>query len=140
MTGSDNYRLDDGTTVRFLLAGAGQPAFEDDDSADGLGPVIPVGRRGEAVAAVAASALRSTLKPLGPLVQEVHDAMSAVPTPPTEITVTFGVQLSQDLKLGIVNGNGQAHLTVTATWSPQAAVATPRADDLQPDGDSSAAT
>jgi len=123
MTGAENYHLDDGTTVRFLLADAGQPAFEDDDSADGLGPVIPVGRRGEAVAAVAAGALRGTLRPLGSLVQEVHDAMSAVPTPPTEITVTFGVQLSQDLKLGIVNGNGQAHLTVTATWSPDAVAA-----------------
>ncbi|WP_327315834.1 CU044_2847 family protein [Streptomyces sp. NBC_01235] len=140
MTGSENYLLDDGTTVRFLLAGAGQPAFADDDSADGLGPVVPVGRRGEAVATVAADVLRSTLRPLGPLVQEVHDAMSAVPTPPTEITVTFGVQLGQDLKLGIVNGSGQAHLTVTATWSPETAVATPPAGDPRADGNSPAAT
>ncbi|CAM5582681.1 hypothetical protein SALBM311S_05658 [Streptomyces alboniger] len=139
MTGSENYRLDDETTVRFLLADAGRPAFEDDDTADGLGPVVPVGRRGEAVAAVAAGALRGTLRPLGSLVQEVHDAMSGVPTPPTEITVTFGVQLSQDLKLGIVNGNGQAHLTVTATWSPDAAATPPRVDD-QPDGGGSAVT
>ncbi|MET4926919.1 CU044_2847 family protein [Streptomyces sp. PSRA5] len=134
MTDSENYHLDDGTTVRFLLADAGQPAFGDDGSADGLGPVIPVGRRGAAVAAVAANALRGTLRPLGPLVQEVHDAVSAVPTPPTEIAVTFGVQLSQDLKLGIVNGNGQAHLTVTATWSPATASPAPRADDHQPTG------
>ncbi|MGW2545603.1 CU044_2847 family protein [Kitasatospora sp. NPDC001574] len=42
-------------------------------------------------------------------------------------TVTFGVQLTQDLKLGIVNGNGQAHLTVTASWSPEQAAPTPPA-------------
>ncbi|MFD4022293.1 CU044_2847 family protein [Streptomyces sp. NPDC058576] len=69
-------------------------------------------------AAIAVDVLRNTLKPLGPLVQEVHDAVSAGPTPPNEVAVTFGVQLGQDLKLGIVNGNGQAHLTVTATWKP----------------------
>ncbi len=86
----------------------------------GIGPIVPVARRGQAVAAVAAEMLRSTLQPLGPLVQEVHDAVTAGPTPPAEVAVTFGVQLGQDLKLGIVNGSGQAHLTVTATWKPGA--------------------
>ncbi|MFJ6756257.1 CU044_2847 family protein [Streptomyces sp. NPDC091273] len=119
MTGSENFHLNDGTTVRFLLTNAGPPAHKDEDLADGLGPIVPVGRRADAVAAVAADALRSTLRPLGTLVQEVHAAMTTVPTPPTEITVTFGIQLTQDLKLGIVNGNGQAHLTVTASWSPE---------------------
>ncbi|MEU3317002.1 CU044_2847 family protein [Streptomyces sp. NPDC006656] len=65
--------------------------------------------------------LRSTLKPLGALVREVHSSMTSVPVPPTEITVTFGIQLTQDLQLGIVTGNNQAHLTVTAGWSPPAA-------------------
>ncbi|MFJ4771028.1 CU044_2847 family protein [Streptomyces uncialis] len=119
MTASESIRLDDGTTVRFLLTDAGPPASNHNGPADGLGPVVPVGRRRDAVAAIATDALRSTLTPLGTLVQEVHSAMTTVPTPPTDITVTFGVQLTQDLKLGIVNGNGQAHLTVTATWSPQ---------------------
>ncbi|WP_405681151.1 hypothetical protein OG239_00460 [Streptomyces sp. NBC_00868] len=121
MTGSENFHLDDGTTVRFLLTNASPPASKNDAPADGLGPVVPVGRRGDAVAAIAADALRGTLRPLGTLVQEVHAAMTTVPTPPTEITVTFGIQLTQDLKLGIVNGNGQAHLTVTASWSPESA-------------------
>ncbi|MEU8434751.1 CU044_2847 family protein [Streptomyces sp. NPDC029216] len=62
--------------------------------------------------------MRSTLKPLGALVREVHSSMTSVPVPPTEITVTFGIQLTQDLQLGIVNGNNQAHLTVTAGWTP----------------------
>ncbi|KUN57922.1 hypothetical protein AQJ46_45260 [Streptomyces canus] len=118
MTGSQEFRLEDGTTVRFLLAGEGPPALEEDDVPDGIGPLVPVARRGQAIAAVAADVLRSTLKPLGPLVQEVHDAVSAGATPPTEVAVTFGVQLGQDLKLGIANGSGQAHLTVTATWKP----------------------
>ncbi|WP_331738623.1 CU044_2847 family protein [Streptomyces sp. NBC_01276] len=118
MTASENVTLDDGTTVRFLLADVSPPASKRDDPVDGLGPLVPVGRRGDAVAAIAADALRSTLRPLGALVQEVHSAMVTVPAPPTEITVTFGIQLNQDLKLGIVSGNGQAHLTVTASWSP----------------------
>ncbi|APY90061.1 hypothetical protein DCW30_18110 [Streptomyces alfalfae] len=104
---------DDGTTVRFVLAEATAPA------ASGMSPAVPVSRRERNLAPLAADALRSTLKPLGPLVQEVHDAVSAAPTPPDEITVTFGVQVGQDLKLGIVNGSGQAHLTVTATWRPE---------------------
>jgi hypothetical protein len=138
MTALESHHLDDGTTVRFLLADARQSASEYEAPTDGLGPVIPVGRRREAVAAVAANALRNTLKPLGPLVQEVHDAVTAVGTPPAEITVTFGVQLSQDLKLGIVNGNGQAHLTITATWSPQEAPSPgPRAGAPHTDRDSS---
>ncbi|MEV0122121.1 CU044_2847 family protein [Streptomyces sp. NPDC050703] len=107
--------LDDGTTVRFILSEAAGPVT------NGMGPAVPVSRRGRSLAPLAADALRTTLKPLGPLVQEVHDAVSAAPTPPDEITVTFGVQVGQDLKLGIVNGSGQAHLTVAATWRPERA-------------------
>ncbi|MBD9702079.1 MULTISPECIES: CU044_2847 family protein [Streptomyces] len=121
MTGAQEFPLDDGTTVRFLVSGAGEGHLgQEEDFPDGLGPPIPVARRGEAVAAIATDVLRTTLKPLGSLVQEVHDAVNAGPTPPTEVAVTFGVQLGQDLKLGIVNGSGQAHLTVTATWKPGA--------------------
>ncbi|MFE9967530.1 CU044_2847 family protein [Streptomyces sp. NPDC005525] len=118
MTDSQEFRLDDGTTVRFVVAGEDQPALEEGDFRDGIGPLVPVARRGQAVVTFAADALRNALKPLGPLVQEVHDAVNAGPTPPSEVAVTFGVQLGQDLKLGIVNGSGQAHLTVTATWKP----------------------
>lgn len=120
MTSTQEFSLDDGTTVRFLVSGESRPAQEKADAVGGIGPIVPVARRGQAVAAVAAEMLRSTLQPLGPLVQEVHDAVTAGPTPPAEVAVTFGVQLGQDLKLGIVNGSGQAHLTVTATWKPGA--------------------
>ncbi|QKW06907.1 hypothetical protein HUT18_11400 [Streptomyces sp. NA04227] len=120
MTGSQEFRLDDATTVRFLLAEEDRSAQEREDSSDAMGPLDPVARRGQAVADVAVAVLRTTLQPLGPVIQEVHDAVTAGPTPPAEVTVTFGVQLGQDLKLGIVNGNGQAHLTVTATWKPEA--------------------
>ncbi|MYX33428.1 MULTISPECIES: CU044_2847 family protein [unclassified Streptomyces] len=120
MTDSQEFSLDDSTTVRFVVAGEAQPGLEEADSSGDIGPLVPVARRGPAIAAVAADVLRNTLKPLGPLVQEVHDAVMAGPTPPTEVAVTFGVQLGQDLKLGIVNGSGQAHLTVTATWKPGA--------------------
>lgn len=114
--------FDDGTAVRFLLAPAaatGQPSAQDDDLPEGMGRAVPVATGGRAaVANLAAGTLRGALRPLGPLLQEVHDVASSVPDPPSELSVTFGVQVGQDLKLGIVGGNGQAHLTVTASWKP----------------------
>ncbi|MFD7131264.1 CU044_2847 family protein [Streptomyces sp. NPDC059894] len=120
MSTSINTALDDGTPVRFLLGpAAGVPAVSaDDDRPAGMGRAVPVGAGGAAVANLAAGALRGALRPLGPLLQEVHDSVRGVPDPPDELSVTFGVQVGQDLKLGIVGGNGQAHLTVTATWKP----------------------
>ena len=112
--------FDDGTPVRFLLSPAppGAASGPDDDLPEGMGTVVPVaaGRRG--VADFATGALRSALAPLGVLLQEVHGTVTAVPEPPSEMSVTFGVQVGHDLKFGIVSGNGQAHLTVTATWQP----------------------
>ncbi|MFE9823942.1 CU044_2847 family protein [Streptomyces sp. NPDC005791] len=105
--------LEDGTAVRFVLEEEISPVT------NGMSPAVPVSRPGRTAPALATNALRATLKPLGPLVQGVHDAISTASTPPSEITVTFGVQVGQDLKLGIVNGSGQAHLTVTATWRPE---------------------
>lgn len=149
MAHSAEIQFQDGTPVRFLLAPeatdeheyeyehveedvAADEEAEEEDLPDGMGPSVPVARgnprraqrrrrpAGEVVADVATTALRGTLRPLGPLLQEVHDAVSAAPQPPSEITVTLGVQVGQDLKLGIVGGTGKAHLTVTATWSPAA--------------------
>jgi hypothetical protein len=115
-----NAELEDGTPVRFLLAPAvGAPAPRvDDDRPEGMGRAVPVATGGGAVASLAAGALRGALRPLGPLLQEVHDSVRDVADPPDELSVTFGVQVGQDLKLGIVGGNGQAHLTVTASWKP----------------------
>ncbi|QOV36114.1 hypothetical protein IM697_39895 [Streptomyces ferrugineus] len=115
--------FDDGTPLRFLLAPAAAapepPTPGDDDLPEGMGRAVPVATGGSrTVAQLATGALRAALKPLGPLLQEVHDAASAVPDPPSELSVTFGFQVGQDLKLGIVGGNGQAHLTVTASWKP----------------------
>lgn len=121
MTGMDDsqdFALSDGTTVRFLVEPAGRPVADAEGAPDGIGPLVPVARRRRADATVAA-ALRTTLRPLGSLVQDVHDAVTTGATPPAEVSVTFGVQLGHDLRLGIVSGNGQAHLTVTATWAPE---------------------
>ena len=119
MSTSSDAEFDDGTPVRFVLAPtAAAPVRRDSDLPEGMGRAVPVATGGGAVAAVAAGALRAALKPLGPLLQEVHDAVRAVPDPPGELSVTFGVQVGQDLKLGIVGGNGQAHLTITASWKP----------------------
>ncbi|MGW7338097.1 CU044_2847 family protein [Streptomyces sp. NPDC054808] len=125
MSTTPDLTLDDGSPVRFLLAPAdGTPAAPvDDDLPEGMGRAVPVARGTGTVARFAAGALRGALSPLGPLIQEVHDAATAVPDPPTELSVTFGVQVGQDLKLGIVGGTGTAHLTVTASWSPTAPAA-----------------
>ncbi|MEU6665751.1 CU044_2847 family protein [Streptomyces sp. NPDC046727] len=120
MSTSPDFALSDGTPVRFLLTpGPGAaPAPPDDDLPEGMGRAVPVGAGGRAVANFAAEALRGALRPIGPLLHEVHAAARAVPEPPTELTVTFGVQVGQDLKFGIVGAAGQAHLTVTASWKP----------------------
>ncbi|MDH2390746.1 CU044_2847 family protein [Streptomyces sp. HNM0663] len=124
--------LADGTSVRFEAtavtpgtpahpagdthpAGAADPA--DEDLPDGMGRSVPVSR-GRGAAAFAVDTLRTALRPLGPLLQEVHDAVVASDAPPQEVNVTFGVQVGHDLKLGIVGGSGQAHITVSATWQP----------------------
>ncbi|WP_134654383.1 CU044_2847 family protein [Streptomyces sp. H23] len=129
MSTTPDLTLEDGSPVRFLLAPAdGTPAApSDDDLPEGMGRAVPVARGTGTVARFAAGALRGALSPLGPLIQEVHDAATAVPDPPTELSVTFGVQVGQDLKLGIVGGTGTAHLTVTASWSPAAPAAGPAA-------------
>ena len=121
MNDSQDFALSDGTMVHFLVEPAERPISDAEQASDGIGPLVPVARqrRAAAAAAVAADALRTTLQPLGSLVQDVHDAVTTGATPPAEVSVTFGVQLGHDLRLGIVSGNGQAHLTVTATWKPE---------------------
>ncbi|MFJ8079319.1 CU044_2847 family protein [Streptomyces sp. NPDC096205] len=124
MSKSDDLALGDGTPVRFLLTPAGGTTAPGADLPDGMGTAVPVAREGRSAAEFAAGALRGALKPLGPLLQEVHDAARAVPDPPTEMTVTFGIQVGHDLKFGIVGTGGQAHLTVTACWRPDPAADT----------------
>lgn len=46
----------------------------------------------------------------------MHDAIRGIPDPPHEISVDFGIQIGQDLKIGIVGANGQASMTISATW------------------------
>lgn len=139
--------LSDGTAVRFEVTAADgalpphdtgargipeqtgaarPPGAPDEDAApdlpEGMGPSVPVARGdGDGRAArIAVRTVRAALAPVGALLQEVHDAVVSSPQPPDEISVTFGVQVGQDLKLGIVGGNGQAHLTIAASWRPGA--------------------
>ena len=114
-----------GTVLRLELSDVGEPAsdagpLEDDedtpDLPDGFGTVTPVSARRGRAAVVATERLRHMLSPLGPLLEEVHHAVTRVPEPPQQVSVTFGVQVGQDLKLGIVGANGHATMTVSATW------------------------
>ncbi|CCB77540.1 MULTISPECIES: CU044_2847 family protein [Streptomycetaceae] len=103
------------TAVRLELAPVGEPPVTPDLPA-GIAGSAPVGHGSAGVAAFASDALRRALTPLGPLLQQVHDSVTATADPPSEITVQFGVQIGQDLKLGIVGAAGQASMTVSATW------------------------
>ncbi|WP_149827864.1 CU044_2847 family protein [Streptomyces tailanensis] len=121
MPNFSELQLSDGTAVRVELSqGDGTPVAAEpvEDLPEGMGRTVPVSRGGQAVASFALETLRSTLRPLGPFLQEVHDAVVDSGRPPQEVNVTFGVQVGQDLKLGIVGGSGQALLTISATWQP----------------------
>ncbi|MFE5737378.1 CU044_2847 family protein [Streptomyces celluloflavus] len=118
--------LRDGTTIRLELTPTGSgpaPSPQDRpygaDPPEGAGPTVPVPRSGAGAATAAVATLRMTLRPLGPLLQEIHDVITTSERPPNELSVQFGVQVGQDLKLGIVGVNGRASLTITATWQPR---------------------
>ncbi len=99
----------DGADLRLELADVGKPLGHDDEW-------TPVSRGGDRVTEMAADALRAALRPLGPVLQQVHDSIAAADNPPQDVSVEFGVQIGQDLKLGIVGGSGQATMKITATW------------------------
>ncbi|MEU5324074.1 CU044_2847 family protein [Streptomyces sp. NPDC021056] len=112
------FTLDDGACVRLELVGAGEDATSGLDGADlpeGIAGVTPAGQ-GARAGTLATNALRTVLSPLGPVLQQVHDAIRGIPDPPQELSVDFGVQIGQDLKIGIVGANGQASMTISATW------------------------
>jgi hypothetical protein len=115
-----DIRLSDGSVVRVELAPVGHSPSEGDgaeDLPDGFSAPVPVGR-GSRAAAAAAGTLRAVLRPLGLVLQEVHDSVSALGDPPQEVSVELGVQIGQDLTLGIVGGNSQASMKVCAVWRP----------------------
>jgi len=101
----------------------------------GVGGVTPVGRGTRAAAALADAGLGVVLQGLGSVLQDVHDAVRSAPHPPQEFTVEFGVQVGQDLKLGIVGANGNASLTISATWRPDQTPPDQRPPDQPPPGE-----
>lgn len=104
------------------------------DTYGGVGGVTPVGRGTRAAAALADAGLGVVLQGLGSVLQDVHDAVRSAPHPPQEFTVQFGVQVGQDLKLGIVGANGNASLTISATWRPDQTPPDQRPPDQPPPG------
>jgi hypothetical protein len=107
--------LEDGASIRLELAPTGEPMADGNtDLPEGFGGVDPVarGRAGE----LAVQSLRFALRPLGRLLQEVHDSVAGADDPPCELSVSFGLQIGQDLKLGVVNANGNASMNISATW------------------------
>ncbi|MER7939855.1 CU044_2847 family protein [Streptomyces sp. NPDC094473] len=106
------FEFDDGSSLALQVFPAATPA---EGSAPGFGTSVPVAR-GSRLGAVAGTALRGVLAPLVPLLQQVRDTAAAVPDPPDEISVSFGVRVGHDLKLGVVGVAGEATLTVTANW------------------------
>ncbi|MFE5097171.1 CU044_2847 family protein [Streptomyces sp. NPDC056638] len=122
-----------GAAIRVELSDAGEPtpagasaeSTGGPDLPEGFGTVTPVGRGGARAATLATDALRAALRPLGHLLDEVHNSVTAAGNPPQELKVEFGVQIGQDLKLGIVGTNGKATMTVSATWQHNSTVEPP---------------
>ncbi|EFL22365.1 conserved hypothetical protein [Streptomyces himastatinicus ATCC 53653] len=133
MTEHREIPLADGTSVRLELAPVGDASLADAyGGVGGVGGVTPVGRGTRAAAAVADAGLGVVLQGLGSVLQDVHDAVRSAPHPPQEFTVEFGVQVGQDLKLGIVGANGSASLTISATWRPDQTPPDQRPPDQPP--------
>ncbi|WP_326684219.1 hypothetical protein OHB31_16480 [Streptomyces microflavus] len=145
--------MDDGTAIRLQLSPAGGPpggndseqsranVVPTDDAASGghpedgayeeelpggVGGAEPVGRIRDATRTLARGSLRGALSPLVPLLSEVHALVSSVDHPPQEFNVQFGLELGQDLKLGIVDVKSSSSITVSATWhtAPEAGTGT----------------
>ncbi|WP_421108731.1 CU044_2847 family protein [Streptomyces sp. NEAU-S77] len=133
MTEHREIPLADGTSVRLELAPVGDASIA--DAYGGVGGVTPVGRGTRAAAALADAGLGVVLQGLGSVLQDVHDAVRSAPHPPQEFTVQFGVQVGQDLKLGIVGANGNASLTISATWRPDQTPPDQRPPDQPPPGE-----
>lgn len=98
-----------------------EPYGSASDDVPGFGQSRPAARRRPWARASGATAgdgaMRTMLAPLVPLLQHVHDTVAAVPDTPDELSVCFGVRVSQDLRIGIVGATGEATMTVTANWT-----------------------
>ncbi|TLS42761.1 hypothetical protein FE633_29360 [Streptomyces montanus] len=131
------FAFDDGTLLALQVfaplpaSPAGPEGGPDDaEAVPGFGRSRPVAR-GTRVVASAEGALSALLAPLVPLLQRVHDTVAAVPDAPDELSVSFGLRVSQDLKLGVVGAAGEATMTITANWhlaAPADASAGPSSD------------
>jgi len=106
------FEFEDGSSLALQVFPAAAPA---EVPTPGFGASVPVAR-GSRLGAAAGTALRGVLAPLVPLLQQIRDTAAAVPDPPDEISVSFGVRIGHDLKLGVVGAAGEATLTVTANW------------------------
>ncbi|MEU1099727.1 CU044_2847 family protein [Streptomyces tibetensis] len=129
MTQYAELLLDDSTVIRLELSPVGEPPAdgraagteeqeEYEEVPDGMRSSEPVGRFSDAARVLAGGTMRRALSPLGPLLREVHATVTSVNDPPREFSVEFGLQLGQDLKLGIVGVNSASSLKVSATWRP----------------------
>ncbi|GGS59954.1 CU044_2847 family protein [Streptomyces violaceus] len=132
MTQYAELLLDDSTVIRLELSPVGGPQAEGQESdpgvygedgeyeelPDGIQGSEPIGRLRDAARVLVGGTVRGVLSPLGPLLREVHATVTSVDDPPQEFSVEFGLQLGQDLKLGIVGVNSASSLKVSATWRP----------------------
>jgi hypothetical protein len=115
------FAFDDGTSILVEVA----PVAESDkggpasgDLPGGVQSPTPISRAGDVVGR-AEKALSEVLKPLVPLLESVHKVISDTVDRPDEVTVQLGLKLSSELKLLVVNSNGEASLSVTAKWALQ---------------------
>ena len=115
------FAFDDGTSI--LVEVVPSPTSDGDalvrgDLPEGTRPTVPISRAGDVVER-AEMALSDILRPLVPLLQSVHNVISDTVDRPDEIAVQLALKLSSELKLLVVNSNGEASLSVTAKWALQ---------------------
>ncbi|MEY9861087.1 hypothetical protein ABH935_006727 [Catenulispora sp. GAS73] len=113
------FDFDDGTSVLVEVVPAPEPdgrGAARGDLPEGTKAPVPITRAGD-VAEKAEKTLTEVLKPLVPLLGSVHQVVSDAVEAPDEVTVQLALKLSSELKLVVVNSNGEASLTVTAKWA-----------------------
>lgn len=112
------FTFGDGTTVLLQTA----PAWEDgevEDSGLAYSGVSPVGRGKEhGRIERAGKRFKDLFAPVVNVLDEVHETVSQAPRMPDEITVELGLVITAGLNLGLVTGNGQCTMKLTASWRP----------------------
>ena len=77
---------------------------------------MPAARPGE-IAARAGQTFEAALERLKPTAGAIITTLRGLSSPPDEITVEFGINLSAEAGVFVASAGTEAHFTVTLAWS-----------------------